>query len=102
MIDPAVQARQRAVFSLPVEARVPAPSGPPMSQATCPRCRRRKLAKRNMSGVCYVCHTQLSHKQRIALEAGIREFPPPKPQRRATPDTIERARARLAERGIAA
>ena len=101
-IDPAKLAQQRAVFLGTVKPpRAEAPEsgrwGRKMSTTRCPRCRERFLAVKNASGICHVCHRETTPRQRFMLHHGIVELA----KRRATAATIERARQRLAERGIA-
>lgn len=101
-IDPLVLAKQRAVVTGQPEPLPPKPydfkRGCAMTDQRCPRCRIRRLAKKNTTGICYRCWTRLSANQRDAVHAGV---PIPwRTARRADADTIERARRKLAAKGI--
>lgn len=105
MIDPLVLAKQRAILHGSAAVRAlfvkrPRRAGPKMTKAMCPRCAERHLAKKNNSGVCGECWMRMSRQQRRALLAtGLVEQKRRKP-RVADLDTIARARARLAAKGI--
>ncbi len=72
MIDPEVLAKQRAVLGSGLSpeaaekrARAQANAAKRMSEALCPRCRVRKLAKDNRSGICLKCSRNMDPKARL-------------------------------------
>lgn len=71
--------------------------GVQLCDRTCVACGSR-LGVTNRSGVCSKCQNTRSHRQVMALSTGS---VPPRKRRRATAEEIERARQRLAERGLA-
>jgi hypothetical protein len=97
-IDPEVLKMQRAVLSgeaAPKRRRpLNAHNGPRLSDASCPRCRERRLAVTNKTGVCAECWGEMTRKQRVAATFGAPQ------SAKAKQSTIDRARARLAARGI--
>jgi hypothetical protein len=97
-IDPEVLKMQRAVLSGAVAPRRKRPldahNGPRLSDVSCPRCRERRLAVTNRTGVCCECWGEMTRKQRNAATYGATQ------SAKAKQSTIERARARLAARGI--
>ncbi len=97
-IDPAVLERQRAVLEGVAEA-APRAGIVPMTGKLCPRCRERFLAVKNTSGVCYVCWGDMSKRARDVLRGESWRVRRPEPKR-ADADTIARARAQLAAKGI--
>src|SRR5512133_504252 len=96
-IDPKVLRRQREeVVEASITHRL---GGMPMTNRLCRQCGERFLGKLNTSGVCYVCWDGMSKKARALYRGEKWETrAPTKP--RARPETIEKARAKLAAKGI--